>query len=488
MTKLRIPAYVLLFLALALSHTAQAQDACDNNVCCANANACEVIDKESLEQITIDAVVDVGDCAIRLGEYVSGGDGYTGVAPENYPANLCGLSFSLTNDSPAAAINSLDHKWLQSFTTPIVVDFSTPVSSVFVFAAVDHGPFPEEGIEQTVWGRNGSADTTDFPQGWTKATLTKIWKKGWEDPVACQGQDNTDDFTGEYSFPGGASFQYVATYANLSISIFDTPAHETWADVEDESEVAGWQSDDHEIDAIGTIVCPVCGNEVVESGEQCDDGNTVSGDGCSATCQTERCGDGKVDVGEECDDGNNADEDGCSAQCTIEEPPGPVCGNGVVETGEECDDGNTVGGDGCSATCETEENNPPDCSQAIGGVILWPPNHKFVDISITGVTDPDGDTVKITATSVFQDELVKETGTGSGNTSPDANLSPLQVRAERNGNPKTPGNGRVYHINFTADDGRGGSCAGEVLVCVPHDQGGRPACIDEGPLYNSLLP
>ncbi len=32
---------------------------------------------------------------------------------------------------------------------------------------------------------------------------------------------------------------------------------------------------------------PVCGNGVIETGEQCDDGNVVSGDGCSSTCQTE---------------------------------------------------------------------------------------------------------------------------------------------------------------------------------------------------------
>jgi cysteine-rich repeat protein len=31
----------------------------------------------------------------------------------------------------------------------------------------------------------------------------------------------------------------------------------------------------------------LCGNGKVESAEQCDDGNTTSGDGCSATCQTE---------------------------------------------------------------------------------------------------------------------------------------------------------------------------------------------------------
>lgn len=29
----------------------------------------------------------------------------------------------------------------------------------------------------------------------------------------------------------------------------------------------------------------VCGNSIVETGETCDDGNTVDGDGCSSTCQ-----------------------------------------------------------------------------------------------------------------------------------------------------------------------------------------------------------
>jgi len=32
---------------------------------------------------------------------------------------------------------------------------------------------------------------------------------------------------------------------------------------------------------------PVCGNSVVETGEQCDDGNTLNGDGCSSLCQIE---------------------------------------------------------------------------------------------------------------------------------------------------------------------------------------------------------
>src|SRR5881628_2080041 len=63
----------------------------------------------------------------------------------------------------------------------------------------------------------------------------------------------------------------------------------------------------------------VCGNHILDPGEQCDDGNTVSGDGCSAACQREpRCGDGVVDPGEQCDDGNTVSGDGCSAACRLE--------------------------------------------------------------------------------------------------------------------------------------------------------------------------
>jgi len=111
------------------------------------------------------------------------------------------------------------------------------------------------------------------------------------------------------------------------------------------------------------IDVPDCGNGVVEPGEQCDDGNTASGDGCSATCQIENiptsCGNGVVDSGEQCDDGNNISGDGCSAACVAE-----FCGDGVTQVGlgETCDDGNTRSGDGCSANCTIEQPVP-----AVGG-------------------------------------------------------------------------------------------------------------------------
>jgi cysteine-rich repeat protein len=112
---------------------------------------------------------------------------------------------------------------------------------------------------------------------------------------------------------------------------------------------------------------PVCGDGHVDAGEQCDDGNTTNGDGCSASCTTETpppphacCGDGHLDAGEQCDDGNTTNGDGCSATCTIElppPPPPPCCGNGTIDAGEQCDDDNLVDGDGCSATCTLE--TPP---------------------------------------------------------------------------------------------------------------------------------
>ena len=65
-------------------------------------------------------------------------------------------------------------------------------------------------------------------------------------------------------------------------------------------------------------------------------------------CEPEVCGDGAVGCDEQCDDGNTLAEDGCSATCTCEPE---VCGDGVVGCTEQCDDGNTLDGDQCSSQC-----------------------------------------------------------------------------------------------------------------------------------------
>ena len=126
----------------------------------------------------------------------------------------------------------------------------------------------------------------------------------------------------------------------------------------------------------GTCAEIGCGDGTVENGENCDDGATISGDGCSATCEIERgwecsgqpsncseqivCGDGVVHESEQCDDQNTNSNDGCSSSCGVEqnwncsgEPSDcerrTFCGDGVVDFPEECD-----GGDNCSAECLNE--------------------------------------------------------------------------------------------------------------------------------------
>lgn len=77
---------------------------------------------------------------------------------------------------------------------------------------------------------------------------------------------------------------------------------------------------------------PVCGDGVTNGTDACDDGNTVSGDGCSASCA--------VEVGFHCA--------GTPSACVT------LCGDGARGGAEACDDGNAASGDGCDATCKVE--------------------------------------------------------------------------------------------------------------------------------------
>jgi cysteine-rich repeat protein len=74
----------------------------------------------------------------------------------------------------------------------------------------------------------------------------------------------------------------------------------------------------------------LCGNGVVDFGEECDDGNGTAGDGCT-DCVVDR---GWVCTGNVCSQ---------------------ICGNGVRDDEEECDDGNNVPGDGCS-NCKVDKD------------------------------------------------------------------------------------------------------------------------------------
>ncbi|HEV3189475.1 MAG TPA: hypothetical protein VGY54_03205 [Polyangiaceae bacterium] len=94
------------------------------------------------------------------------------------------------------------------------------------------------------------------------------------------------------------------------------------------------------------------------------------------------CGDGIVHSPEECDDGasNGTCGDKCSSICKLH-----WCGDGVVDTGEECDLGcaNGAAGSACSSTCKTvSAPTPPSC--ALTGVIAGPPKQLQITVQDPG--------------------------------------------------------------------------------------------------------
>ena len=91
------------------------------------------------------------------------------------------------------------------------------------------------------------------------------------------------------------------------------------------------------------IGAAICGDGIIEyATEQCDDGNLISDDRCSATCQSEdgshlvpQCGNGKIEGEEECDGGG-----------------GPCGGGSCLCTGSDCEPTDCV----CSPPAADSEN------------------------------------------------------------------------------------------------------------------------------------
>lgn len=102
---------------------------------------------------------------------------------------------------------------------------------------------------------------------------------------------------------------------------------------------------------------PLCGDGFIEGSEQCDDGNTVSGDCCSSSCEAALagvpCEDGSVcTLNETCNDSGS-----CVAASTL------TCNDGVFCTLDRCDPV-----DGCVA--EAVPNHTSTCpGHASGGKI-----------------------------------------------------------------------------------------------------------------------
>jgi fibro-slime domain-containing protein len=143
---------------------------------------------------------------------------------------------------------------------------------------------------------------------------------------------------------------------------------------------------------------PYCGDGIVQAslGEKCDEGQYQGQPGCSADCKTQDssctctpgqacvcqkpvCGDGIIEIGEQCDD-KNSPYPGCSATCQIESgyqcpfagaPCVPVCGDGILITpAEQCDPGIAAEAQACNSDCTVKSGwacNATGCHQTVCG-------------------------------------------------------------------------------------------------------------------------
>ncbi len=128
----------------------------------------------------------------------------------------------------------------------------------------------------------------------------------------------------------------------------------------------------------GVCSSKYCGNHVVDPGEECDDGNGITGDGCEPNCKyTCAAGDPLRDCGAPnscfnagtCDTSSHvcdpfvpkAAGTGCGTgeNCVQGTCRNAVCGDGIVAPSEACDDGNLDDKDGCTNDCK---KNTPGCT------------------------------------------------------------------------------------------------------------------------------
>lgn len=124
---------------------------------------------------------------------------------------------------------------------------------------------------------------------------------------------------------------------------------------------------------------PVCGNSAVETGEQCDDGNTTAGDGCDASCQTETpastCGNGTVEGTEVCDGVC------CEADCSAFKGEGTACDDGNASTSsDQCNAAHA-----CVGTANPGGGTvTPGGGQTPGGGSTTPDNNNTDPINLGG--------------------------------------------------------------------------------------------------------
>jgi len=141
-----------------------------------------------------------------------------------------------------------------------------------------------------------------------------------------------------------------------------------------------------------------------------------------------------------------------------------------------------AGGNKYASVSDSRDCGDGDVVNWVGPIKLWPPNHKFVQTSVTADGSDSAENVSITVTPVVTDAVG-----GDGGPNHDPDYTPegtptamgtdtatvdLGLRAERSGR----GDGRTYTINWSSTFDNGAkTCTSDddgqspFVVTVPHD-------------------
>jgi hypothetical protein len=121
----------------------------------------------------------------------------------------------------------------------------------------------------------------------------------------------------------------------------------------------------------------------------------------------------------------------------------------------------------------TADNTPPTITVTLDPSVLWPPDHRMVEVA-ANVTVTDNKDPNPTVELVSIDSNEPDNAIGDGNTvddvqgaEPGTDDRSFQLRAERSGT----GGARIYNITYRARDAAGNTATATATVRVPHNQG-----------------
>ena len=258
---------------------------------------------------------------------------------------------------------------------------------ILAWAEWDGGGVQADGILRQKISDNRSGDVID------------VWSASYEDAAMIVQIQEIKSYAEANSNGSPTPYYILVENGNMS-SILDTNA-ETHSGCEGEMNVGLNALMD---DLFGNSNSNSCGDGVIDSNEECDDGNSDDGDGCSSSCTQE-------DDPNVCEDGEQEErDDGCTYTCSMGQWQQGSCdppdsdgdgvsdgddafpndanetddsdGDGVGDNADQCDDteaGATIGDDGCVVNQAQEHFidisgmafSPNSITISVGDTITW---------------------------------------------------------------------------------------------------------------------